>query len=75
MPLTVGELRKAMEGLPDDYPVEVVESFGDYEITTDGITEPQGGGTLFINVTVEDLIEEDLDDFDDDGIDEGEEDE
>ena len=75
MPLTVGELRKAMEGLPDDYPVEVVESFGDYEITTDGITEPQGGGTLFINVTVGDLAEEDLDDFDDDGIDEGEEDE
>ena len=75
MPLTVGELRKALEGLPDDCPVEVSASFGDYEITTDGITEPQGGGTLFINVTVEDLIEEDLDDFDDDGIDEGEEDE
>ena len=75
MPLTVGELRKALEGLPDDCPVEVSAIFGDYEITTDGITEPQGGGTLFINVTVEDLIEEDLDDFDDDGIDEYEEDE
>ena len=75
MPLTVGELRKALEGLPDDCPVEVSASLGDYETTTDGIPEPQRGGTLFINVTVEDLIEEDRDDFDDDGIDEYEEDE
>ena len=75
MPLTVGELRKAMEGLPDDCPVEVSASFGDYEIETGGITHPRGGGSMFINVTVEDLAEQDLDDFDDDCFDEEEGDE
>lgn len=46
--MTAGELRKALEGVPDDYVVELEQASGVYTVNADGIERDDSAKAITI---------------------------
>lgn len=71
MAITVGDIRKAIEGMPDDAPIDIymADPFDDVVYGIDGVGNY--GGVLIVSIS--EHFEDEDDDWDDDFDDEDEE--